>query len=211
MHSEKRDFDAAAASWDDKPGRVTLAGEVAAAIRSQVKLEQTMNALDFGCGTGLLTLALQPHVRTIIGADSSRGMLDVFNAKIAAAELANVCSMLYDPERDEKLHGRYHLIVSSMTLHHVEQIEPLLTRFHDALLPGGHLCLADLDLEQGRFHDDNTGVFHFGFDRAALAATLGRTGFGEIIATTASQIVKTNASGNPQSFSVFLLCGQKAE
>jgi precorrin-6B methylase 2 len=56
MSSEKRDFDKEAAAWDEQPARVQLAGDVAAAIVRQVTLRTDMDVLDFGCGTGLLTL-----------------------------------------------------------------------------------------------------------------------------------------------------------
>ena len=72
MTSEKRDFDAAAATWDENPGRVKVAHDVARAIRETVKLMPDLDVLDFGCGTGLLTLQLQPSVGTITGLGSQR-------------------------------------------------------------------------------------------------------------------------------------------
>jgi 2-polyprenyl-3-methyl-5-hydroxy-6-metoxy-1,4-benzoquinol methylase len=209
MNNEQRDFDTAAASWDEKPQRVKLANDIGNAIIREVAITDTMNALDFGCGTGLLTLQLQPHVRTIIGADSSRGMLDILNGKITAAGLDNICSMHLDPDKGETLQGKYHLIVSSMTLHHVKEIEPLFAAFHAAMVPGGILCLADLDLDQGHFHDDNTGVFHFGFDRAALRAALLAAGFTDVRDLTAAEIVKPANDGVTKSFAVFLITAKK--
>lgn len=209
MNNQRRDFDKAAATWDDKPQRVQLAQEIKAAILAEVAVTDRMNVLDFGCGTGLLTLGLQPMVGTIIGADSSRGMLDVLNGKIAAAGLDNVCSLFLDPESNEPLKGGYHLIVSAMTLHHVREIEPLLARLHAALLPGGSLCLADLDLEGGRFHEDNTGVFHFGFDRSVLGDALRSVGFTGIRDRTAAEIVKPAAEGTSHRFPVFLITARK--
>lgn len=209
MNNECRDFDQAAATWDEKPQRVKLAGEVADAIIREVSLTSDMNALDFGCGTGLLTLRLQPFVRTIIGADSSRGMLDILNAKIVAAGLDNVCSMHCDPAQGDALKGKYHLIVSSMTLHHVQEIEPLFALFHAAMIPGGTLCLADLDLDEGQFHADSTGVFHDGFDRAAVRTALTTAGFIEVRDLTVTEIVKPAADGTTRSFSVFLMIARK--
>jgi len=209
IHNERRDFDAAAATWDEKPQRVKLANDIADALLREVAITDTMNVLDFGCGTGLLTLRLQPLVRTIIGADSSRGMLDILNAKIAAAELDNICSMHLDPAKGETLKGKYHLIASSMTLHHVREIEPLFAAFHAALIPGGILCLADLDLDGGQFHDDNTGVFHFGFDRVQVGAALRAAGFSEVRDLTAAEIVKPGGDGAPHSFAVFLIIAKK--
>jgi predicted TPR repeat methyltransferase len=209
MTSQPRNFDQAAATWDEKPQRVQLAHEVAAAILREVPISASMNALDFGCGTGLLTLQLQPYVRTIIGADSSQGMLDILNAKIAAAELNNICSMHIQAERQGNLQGKYHLIVSCMTLHHIREIEPLFVQFYNAMVPGGVLCLADLDTEGGRFHEDNTGVFHHGFDRFAIQNQLGAAGFQDMRALTASEIVKFGPDGTPQRFSVFLVLAQR--
>ncbi|WP_310599588.1 class I SAM-dependent methyltransferase [Desulfobulbus sp.] len=209
MNNQRRDFDAAAATWDEKPQRVRLAREVAEALVRHLGIAETMNVLDFGCGTGLLTLQLQPLVRTIVGADSSRGMLDVLNAKIAAAGWDNTCSMNLDLEQGDSLKGKYHRIVSSMTLHHVREIEPLLAQFHRALLPGGMVGLVDLDLEGGRFHDDNTGVFHFGFDRTALRSLLAAAGFTEVRDLTITEIVKQAGDGTTRNFSVFLIAARK--
>ena len=71
------DFDSRAKDWDEAPGRVERANAVAAAIREQVRLSQTMTALEYGCGTGLLSFALQEELGPITLADSSNGMLDV--------------------------------------------------------------------------------------------------------------------------------------
>ena len=96
-----------------------------------------------------------------------------------------------------------------MTLHHVEHIAPLLALFFAVLVPGGHLCIADLDLEQGRFHTDNTGVFHFGFDRDALCDSLTQAGFQRLSAQTVTHIVKPDHQQQPARFSVFLISGEK--
>ena len=48
----------------------------------EVKLSPDMDLLDFGCGTGLISLHLQPHVRSLWGVDTSSGMLEVFQGKL---------------------------------------------------------------------------------------------------------------------------------
>ena len=60
MNTGKRNSDNEAADWDHQPGRVKLANDVARAISGAVKPNRQMEVLDFGCGTGLLTVALQP-------------------------------------------------------------------------------------------------------------------------------------------------------
>jgi len=64
-----------------------------------------------------------------------------------------------------------------MTLHHIKDVRGLLKRFHHALLPGGYIAIADLDKEDGRFHDNHDGVFHHGFDRDELGLLFAEAGF----------------------------------
>ena len=98
-----------------------------------------MDVLDFGCGTGLLILTLQPLVRSMTGVDSSQGMLDVLNAKIKNQDLTQVKTPHRDLDKGDVLEGSYHLIVSSMTLHHIREIRPLLDKFSKACAPDGYL------------------------------------------------------------------------
>jgi len=54
------------------------------------------------------------------------GMLGVLRAKIENQDLTNIKTRLLDLEKGDLLEGNYHLIVCSMTLHHVREIKPLL-------------------------------------------------------------------------------------
>jgi 2-polyprenyl-3-methyl-5-hydroxy-6-metoxy-1,4-benzoquinol methylase len=209
MNTEKKDFDKEAASWDEHPPRVKLAKDIADAITKQIVLTPEMDVLDFGCGTGLLTIQLLPFVRSVTGVDSSQGMLDVLSAKIAKQKLKNINTLLVDLDKGDTLEGNYDLVLSNMTLHHVREIEPLFDQFHNITAPGGHLCIADLDLDGGKFHADNTGVFHFGFAREALRKVFTGAGFDDIRDISAAEVVKTDINGETRSFSVFLMTGRK--
>lgn len=198
-----RDFDKAAPSWDQEPRRAKLARDVAEAIRREIDLKTTMDLLDYGCGTGLVTLELQPFVRSVTGADTSNGMLEELRKKVAERHLTNVSVHLVAPERIG-IERKFHLIVSSMTLHHVADLPALFSSFHGLLHPGGMICLADLDTEGGEFHDDNTGVLHFGFDRRDLQRVLESCGFREVHAVTAA-VVPKERHGKVREFTVFLM------
>lgn len=149
MNVETKDFDKEAISWDEKPARVTLARDIANAILKQIVLRPDMDVMDFGCGTGLLTIQLQPLVRSITGVDSSTGMLDVLKTKIATLNLKNISAVHVDLDRGDTLAGNYDLVVSGMTLHHIKSIEPLIDQFYRIIAPSGYLCIADLDLDSG--------------------------------------------------------------
>jgi 2-polyprenyl-3-methyl-5-hydroxy-6-metoxy-1,4-benzoquinol methylase len=206
---QRKDFDIEAAQWDANPGRVKLANEVADAIIREAAPSRDMDVLDYGCGTGLVTLRLQQMVRTITGADSSQGMLGVLREKVRSRGLTNVQTCLADFEKGGRVEGAYHLVVSSMTMHHVKDTAGLFGRWYDLLLPGGLLAAADLDSEDGSFHGNNTGVFHLGFDRDGLRKLLQQSGFHDVRVVTASTMVRDTAGGGKREYPVFLIVARK--
>lgn len=209
MSAEKRDFNKDAATWDENPGRVKVAGDIVAALLRQVQLTSDMDVLEFGCGTGLVGLQLAGKARSITGVDSSPGMIDVLSGKIRTLGIKNVSAQHLDIDAGEEIAGKYHLIVSSMALHHIRDTAALLERFHRALLPGGIICIADLDTEDGSFHGDAAGIFHRGFDRARLRDLFEATGFSDVRDMTAATIKKPVSSGETQEFRVFIMSGRK--
>lgn len=197
-------FDQEAATWDENPRRVSLAKGVAEAILRNIALSPSMAVLDYGCGTGLLTLNLRPHVGSITGADTSSGMLEVLGRKVADQRLSSVDAFQLRPEDGHALRGIYDLIVSSMTLHHIQELGPLFRRFHDHLRPGGQVALADLDTEDGSFHDQTDDVFHQGFERSRILRLLQQAGFEEMRAVTAHEIRR-----NGRDYPVFLATARR--
>ena len=85
-----------------------------------------------------------------------------------------------------------------------------LAEMRRILKPGGHLCIADLDLENGEFHGNNEGVFHLGFERCGLLDSLSRSGFVDICDRTAAEVIKPDANGQMKTFTVFLVIGRRA-
>ncbi len=169
-------FDDKAKTWDSDPVKQERAEAVAAAIRQRIPLSSTWRALEYGCGTGLLSFVLYTDLGSIILADASPGMLAVLEAKLAAAQIDHLHPLRLDLTCDPLPSDRYDLIYSLMTLHHVADIESLLRNFHALLQPGGWLAIADLDQEDGSFHGVGfTG--HHGFDREVLRAQLMAAGF----------------------------------
>jgi carbonic anhydrase/acetyltransferase-like protein (isoleucine patch superfamily)/ubiquinone/menaquinone biosynthesis C-methylase UbiE len=202
-------FDARAAAWDEDPFKVKLANDVSDAIIREITPTQDMNVLDYGCGSGLVTLRLQPLVKSITGMDSSGGMLEAFRSKVEKQNLKNVHIRFMDLEKFTEVNDMFNLIVSSMTLHHIKEPDRLLKRFYDLLLPGGRIGIADLDREDGAFHKDNIGVIHFGFERTQLKELLVNAGFGNVRDITAAKVTKVDKENNRREFSVFLMIAVK--
>ena len=209
MAQEKRDFNKDAATWDENPGRVKMADSAFEAIDGNMKLSKDMDVLDFGCGTGLLSLKLLPFVNSITAADSSTGMLEVLNSKISAQNLSGIKTLYIDIEKEKTLPGMYNAVTSSMTMHHIKDPGALIKQFYAIIKPEGFLCITDLDPDGGKFHDSNDGVFHEGFSRDEMKGLFKDAGFSEMSDVTAAEISKPDKDGNINSFSIFLIVGKK--
>ena len=204
MAGEQSGFDERAKSWDDDPMKTARAQAVADGMGKAASWKPGMRAIEFGCGTGLLSFALQARFAAITLADTSPGMLDVLRQKIEMAGLPHMQAVLLDDSAT--MNGQpFDMVYSLMTLHHVTDVNVALRRFHDWLGDGGQLCIADLDVEDGSFHDHDPSV-HNGFERVQLAGMVAAAGFDNIRFSTVFQIVK----GNPErTYPVFLMIATK--
>lgn len=201
-------FDRAAAEWDANPGRVALARALAEAIREAVPLRPDMKAMDFGAGTGLVTLALSPYVDSLTAVDTSPEMLRVLDEKLKALGVANVRTMLGEIGKTPLPAAQFDLIVSSMVLHHIPDVPRAIRLLRPSLRPGGWIVLADLDVEDGTFHPDSTGVYHHGLDRAEVCRWLRDAGFSDTTAREAYRMTKVLPSGESRTYPIFLVTGR---
>ncbi len=207
-------FNREAAQWDENPQRRAVALEVAKAIIAAIKPEKSMHALEFGCGTGLVTMEIAPLVKTLSAIDTSREMLSVLLEKIKASGLSTIetiCADLSSPTDTVGTDKTFELIYSSMTLHHIDDTAGVLIRISKLLSPGGMLALADLDLEDGLFHDDPLEKVHHGFDRRVLAEMLKVAGLQPLSFETIYTFNKTNRSGKTAAYPAFLLTATKID
>lgn len=208
MAQEKTDFDKRASLWDADERRAKLASAVLTAIQKFVPLGLNMNVLELGAGTGLVTVGLAPIVHSVVAMDGSGGMLDVLKEKVDRLQLVNVHPLLADAEQKWPDFGPLHLVAGSMMLHHVKEVEGLFRKAFEALNPGGYLAMVDLDTEPGDFHDDNTGVHHFGFDHGHLETTLKHLGFAEITFHPVTTMTKGSPEA-PRDYRLFLMTARK--
>lgn len=200
-------FDGKAATWDDDPDKVRQSAEVARAIAAEVPLAPRTRLLEYGAGTGLVTTALLEELTepSITLADNSSGMRQVLADKVESGSLPSPTRVWdLDLESHAVPSDRFDLVVSSMVMHHVHQLDVVLARFAELLDHGGHVAIADLDREDGSFHDHDFDGHH-GFDRAGLAASLEEAGFTDVRVGDAGTIRKEG-----RDFSVFLAVARTA-
>mgnify|MGYP002640419957 CR=1 FL=1 len=190
-----------AATWDKGSTRVNGAKTIADAIHKRIDFYPHMELMDFGVGTGLLGFEILPHVKTILGIDTSEKMLEKLDEKNSETLYIKPKNIdIVQTPLEEEFHG----IISSMTLHHVEDLQLFFQTIHKNLKDDGFIAIADLESEDGSFHSDNTGVFHFGFDEKELLKIVDNIGFKDI------KIENINTINKPQrDFGVFLLTARK--
>ena len=195
-------FDKKAKDWDNGSVRVNGAKVIADAISKEIKLHDNMEVLDFGVGTGLLGFEIAKSVKKVYGVDTSPKMLEKLEEKNTKdLYITPLCQDIVKEPLSEKFDG----IVSSMTLHHVENLKDFFTTIHSNLEKNGFIAIADLESEDGSFHSDNSGVFHFGFDNENLIDIVQECGFENIKVNNINTITKPH-----RDFGVFLLTARRS-
>lgn len=165
--------------YENEAARTNNVKNIGEAILERLTYDKmATHVMDFGSGTGLLTEQIAPFVRKMTTIDVSPSMNKQLHAKKEqlACELNMLELDLVSNELDETFDG----IISSMTIHHVEDVQALFHKFYRLLNSGGTIALADLDKEDGTFHTEDMGVFHFGFDQEEFAMWAQKAGFEDV-------------------------------
>lgn len=204
-HDHWHSFDDRAATWDD-PGKVDRARRVAEAIRAAVTLDPSQRVLELGAGTGLLTQALRPHVGPVTLTDTSAGMRQVMEDKIAAGELTDARVWDLDLASGPIPDDRFDLVVSMMALHHIPDTDAVLANVATLLDPGGRVAIVDLDAEDGSFHGEGHGhgEIHHGFERDDLARRMEAAGFVDVEVGDCTHVEREDGT-----FPLFLAVGRR--
>ena len=205
-------FNREASLWDENPRRRELAEAVAKAIIAATRPKKNMHALEFGCGTGLVSMEIAPLVKALSAIDTSEAMIAVLQEKISRSGITNIetsCLDLLSASGIAEEKKSFELIYSSMTLHHIDDTCAFLKRISALLAPGGILALADLDREDGSFHDDPQEKVHPGFDRQELLAMVESAGLQGTKFETVYVFEKVNRSGKSATYPVFLVTATK--
>ncbi len=202
-------FDAEARTWADKPRRVLLGRTLAEAIAEDLPLNTGMGALDFGCGVGLVSLPLAPELGHITAADTSPGMLAVLEERLREAGIRNIEPRALSDDADDFGEAAFDLIFTCMVLHHVVDVDAQLKQFARWCAPGGWLVIADLELEDGTFHEGDQGPVHPGFDPQDLGKGLTGLGFTVCRTRTVHTLKRDRAGIKDKEYPLFLLTARR--
>lgn len=205
------DFNAVAAGWDTER-RTKRAGIIADVIAGSLQSRKVQDALEFGCGTGLISFILRDRFHRITLVDPSGEMIRTLENKIRDAGVQNMTPLREDVcNRQESRvpEESADVIYTSMAFHHVRDTEGALKALFGILRPGGRICIVDLTEDDGSFHrleKDFDG--HNGFDQEQLAALLKKTGFRNVSSRVFFEDVREIGAVNVP-YSLFLMTGDK--
>lgn len=207
-------FNAEAAAWDSNPTVLQASKRANTTILERLgsDVASTYDVLDLGCGTGLLSLDLASHVRSVTAVDAAEGMIAALQSKLdnPSCQLKNVtavCAMLEDPD-DPRIQAdpvsgsgcgdeprRFDLVVSHLVLHHIPDLLPVLRTMLGCLKPGGRVMLTDFENfgpEARKFHPESKmdGVERHGIRRGEMEDLLREAGFEGVKVETAFELDK---------------------
>lgn len=200
-------FDIFATKWDTKPQRVQTALAIADSINTKIADITSARVLDYGCGTGLLAFAVCENLGekfcTLVGMDSSQEMLKVFDEKANKIGYKNFSAIYHNANDTKNIDGKYNLIISSMTMHHIKDYKRFIKDCCECLDDGGYLAIGDILKEDGTFHSDNSGVEHFGFEMVDVMNE-----FSKYLKNVSIQIAQTIIQ-NDKEYHIFTAVGKK--
>ena len=124
--------------------------------------------LDFGCGTGLLTERLADSGASVLGVDTSQGMLDVLQAKIADHNWSDVHTSTELPS----LPASFDLIVCSSVCSFLDDYPAMARTLAGLLTPGGLFVQWDWERDTSADIDDTHGLSRAEITEALRAAGL---------------------------------------
>jgi ubiquinone/menaquinone biosynthesis C-methylase UbiE len=202
------EFDSYARTWDtDK--RIKRAKAIADKIRSSVCTDKNYSAMEFGCGTGLISFNLYDKFKNITLVDSSKGMIDILRSKIDKYGIKNMNPYLADISKENSLGMKFDVIYNSMVLHHIDDTKAIIKNFYQLLNKDGYLCIVDLDEEDGSFHKNYPEFHgHNGFNQEDLKNILISCGFTNV-ESDSFYFDKKIIDGQEIDYSLFLMKARK--
>ncbi|CAG7659157.1 class I SAM-dependent methyltransferase [Paenibacillus allorhizosphaerae] len=160
----------------DTPERIQMAKVSSDAIRNYLVDAKSKNAIDFGCGTGLVGMSLLNEFNSILFLDTSQNMINQIKQKITVFNIQNVDTLCFDFEKESlsDLHADY--IFMAQVLLHIHDVELVLSRLFDVLNEGGHLLIVDFNKNEKIVSD----IVHNGFNPGELTDIMTKIGYRDI-------------------------------
>ncbi|MEE6134458.1 class I SAM-dependent DNA methyltransferase [Priestia sp. GS2] len=168
---ENNPFEQMAKRYDTED-RIELAKVIVKEVKTQLKDSQSKSLLDYGSGTGLVSLELTDLVDSVLLVDSSEQMLDIAKSKIAYNDIQNA-KMLYADFTQKVPIVKADIVLMSLVLLHIPDTKQVLQQLFTLLNDNGKLIIVDFDKNPKISHPK----VHNGFSHSELKELLLDVGF----------------------------------
>lgn len=164
-------FEQIATKYDTRD-RIELARVIATEVRTELQDSQSKTLMDYGSGTGLVSLELCDVVQSILLVDSAKQMLELAKAKISRKAITNA-QVLYSDFTKAASEHKVDIVLMSLVLLHIPDTKKILQQLFHILNEGGKLIIVDFDKNENVFHPK----VHNGFVHEELKEILAEVGF----------------------------------
>lgn len=162
-----------------------------------------LDVVDFGCGTGVLSVELARWAHRVTAVDRSPVALEAARIRAKREGLNNIAFVEADLHALPKNLSGKDLVVISQSLHHVEQPERVLAGAARVLKPGGRVVVLELMPHDEQWVKSRLGHHHLGFEPSTLVTAMAAAGFSDVALTP-------SARDGGSAFRAFLLTGSRA-
>lgn len=135
-----------------------------------------LEVVDFGCGTGSLTVELARWAKHVTAIDRSESALTKARAEAARQGLENITFLAADLGELPLPSASVDLVVVSQSLHHVTSIEAVLAEGARLLKLGGRMVVLELLPHDEEWVRSRLGHQHLGFDPVAVEKAMRAAG-----------------------------------
>lgn len=156
----------------DTEDRRKLANVIVKEVRRELANSTPQSLMDYGSGTGLVSLELTDLVASILLVDSSEQMLEAAQAKIANRGITNA-GILYSDFTQDTPNFKADVILMSLVLLHIPNTKKILQALFQILNQDGKLIIIDFDKNDKINHPK----VHNGFTEEELNEILSEVGF----------------------------------
>lgn len=203
-------YNEAGQRWDADNYRVYRTQKVARAMTTALQAKGNERALEIGAGTGVATMVVAPTLGHVTALDPMPGMLGILREKLARRPRTPV-DIVQGRAPEQIPDEQYDLVYSVLLMHHIADVPALLKAVAAHVKSSGRIAIADLDTEDGTFHDGPTmdAVLHHGFDRAQFGAWVEASGFNTPVFSDAFTVHRQDDAGVETRYPIFLALASK--
>ncbi|PID21343.1 hypothetical protein CSV61_08905 [Sporosarcina sp. P3] len=152
--------------------RMELVNVIVEEVRPLLRGNESKKLVDYGSGSGLVSLELTDLVDSIVLVDSSKQALQDAEDKISARGITN-CEVLYSDFTEDMPELQADIVFVSLVLLHIPDTKLILQKLFSILPTDGQLIIVDFDKNKKVSHPK----IHSGFTHNEIKNILTEVGF----------------------------------